>query len=114
MAYWNVGYKTPAFTKCFNRVALAEAMHRLSRLGLAAAAYRLKHGTLPTTPDELIPDFIPRFPADPFDGKPLRMKMDGPDLLFYSIGMDQKDDGGKKAEARNLFEGDIVFRLKGK
>ena len=105
---------TPAFIKCFSRVALAEAMHRLSRLGLAATAYRLRHGALPTTADALIPDFIPRIPTDPFDGKPIRMKMDGQDLLFYSIGPDEKDDGGKKAESRNLFEGDIVFRLKGK
>jgi hypothetical protein len=108
------GLMTPALIKCFTRVSEAEAMHRLSRLGLAATAYRLKHGKLPTTPDALIPDFIPRLPVDPFDGKPMRMKTDGPDLVFYSIGPDQKDDGGKKAETRNHYEGDLVFRLKGK
>src|SRR5262249_44529689 len=50
----------PALMKCFVRVADGEAMHRLSRLGLAATAYRLKHGKLPATLEALTPEFIPR------------------------------------------------------
>jgi hypothetical protein len=104
----------PALTKCFVSVAKGEAMHRLSRLGLAATAYRLKHGKLPASLEVLTPEFIPRIPTDPFDGKPMRMKIDGADLLIYSIGPDAKDDGGTVGPSLDGWNGDIVFRLKGK
>jgi hypothetical protein len=101
---------SPALGRCFMRVAMGEAVHRLSRLGLAATAYRLKHGKFPASLEAMTPEFMPRIPADPFDGKPMRMKMDGTDLLIYSIGFNLKDDGGNVPDS---FQDDIVFRLKG-
>jgi len=96
------------------RVAMGEAVHRLSRLGLAATAYRLRHGKLPAALEAMTPEFMPRIPADPFDGKAMRMKMDGTDLLIYSIGSDLKDDGGAENPDRSFqFQDDIVFRLRG-
>ncbi len=88
----------PAFEKLAARVASGEAYRRLSRLGLAATAYRLKHRSFPSSIDSLRAEFLPRIPLDPFDGKPMRMKMDGADLLIYSIGLNLKDDGGKVSE----------------
>lgn len=105
---------TPAMVRCSSFVAKGEAMHRLSRLGLAAAAYRLKHGKLPPTLDAMVPEFIPRIPTDPCDGKPMHMRMDGGNLHIYSIGLDLKDNGGKVPENPSQWDGaDIVFRLKG-
>jgi hypothetical protein len=105
---------TPALTKCFMTVAKGEALHRLTRVGIAATAYRLKNGKLPASLESLTPEFIPSIPVDPFDGKSMRMKVDGPDLLIYSIGVDGNDDGGSVPPRQDGLNGDIVFRLKGK
>jgi hypothetical protein len=104
----------PALTKLAANVASGEAYHRLSRLGLAATAYQLKHRSVPTSIDSLVPEFLSRIPLDPFDGKPMRMKKDGDDLLFYSIGLNLKDDGGKVSEHPDRTFDDIVFRLRSK
>jgi hypothetical protein len=106
---------TPGMIRCSSFVAKGEAMHRLSRLGLAAEAYRLKHGKLPHALDDLVPEFIPRIPIDPCDGKPMHLRMEGGDLHIYSVGLDLQDNGGKIPENPNQMDGvDIVFRLKGK
>jgi hypothetical protein len=107
---------SPATTLCFARVTLAETEHRLSRLGLAATGYRLKHGKFPASLEAMTPELMPRIPVDPYDGKPMRMKMDGADLLIYSVGANGKDDGGNVSDLsdRSLQADDIVFRLKGK
>ena len=49
---------------------------------------------------------------DPFDGQPLRMKRDGKDLLLYSIGANLRDDGG--SPGASPYEGDLVFRVRGR
>jgi hypothetical protein len=55
----------------------------------------LRHGQLPETLDELVPDFLPSVPIDPNGGKPLRYhpNSDGTYLL-YSVGENGVDDGG--------------------
>jgi hypothetical protein len=94
-------------------VANGEAYHRLSRLGLAATAYQLKYGPSPSSIDSLTPEFLPRTPLDPFDGKPMRMKTGKAELLFYSVGVDRRDDGGLPEDHERADAGrDIVFRLK--
>jgi hypothetical protein len=98
---------TPSLQRVSGIVAEGEACHRLSRLGLAAKAYELKYGSSPPSIDSLTPEFLPRIPLDPFDGKPMRMKTNKAELLFYSVGINGKDDGGDGGR-------DIVFRLKGK
>jgi hypothetical protein len=104
---------SPALDLCLMRVAMGEAVHRLSRLGLAATAYRLKHGKFPASLEAMCPELMPRIPVDPYDGKPMRMKTDGTDLLIYSIGANLKDDGGAE-DPRRSFQDDIVFRLRSK
>ena len=39
---------------------------------LAVERFRLKNGRLPDSLSELVPDFMPSIPTDPFDGKPIR------------------------------------------
>jgi hypothetical protein len=107
------GLVLPAVNKVADRAAQADATHRLAQAALAAEAYRAKTGKLPARLDDLAPDYLPRVRADPFDGKPLRFKRDGKDLVLYSVGPDGTDDGGAPwDEARR--RGDLVFRLRGR
>lgn len=96
-------------------LAEGEAYHRLSRLGLAGRAYELKYGSAPSSIDSLTPEFQPRTPLDPFDGKPMRMKAGKGEVLFYSVGYRRKDDGVVPEDPERATPGsDLVFRLKGK
>lgn len=61
---------------------------------LAALLYRRKTGTPPVQLQDLVPDYMPTVPLDPFDGGPLRYRADGQRFVVYSIGPDGADDGG--------------------
>ncbi|HET6250920.1 MAG TPA: hypothetical protein VFE47_24740 [Tepidisphaeraceae bacterium] len=81
---------------------------RQGRLGIALTKYRLQHGAYPKTLESLTPDFIASLPLDPFDGKPMRYRLENGDAIIYSIGKDLKDDGGNIADRPT----DDGFRLK--
>jgi hypothetical protein len=103
----------PATERVAAVAADGDAYRQLSRLALAAAAHRAKHGEFPAKLDELVPAYLPTSPRDPFDGWPLRLQRAGKNLVVYSIGRDLRDDGGAAMDpARH--EGDVVLRLGGK
>ena len=66
----------------------------------AIESYHRKHGSYPDSLAALTPGLLPSVPLDPFDGKPLRYLAAGHVKghegapVIYSIGMDEKDDGG--------------------
>ena len=66
---------------------------------------------LPARLEDLVPEFMPAVPVDPFDGKPMKMAaMPGGGIGIYSVGADFKDDGGKAWDDENR-TGDITFHL---
>jgi hypothetical protein len=73
---------------------------RGTALALAIRAFQMEHGALPNTLKELVPDYLPRVPDDPFSGKPFRYLPSGvPGLpagawAVYSFGGNCIDDGG--------------------
>jgi hypothetical protein len=75
-------------------VAEALAAERLSRLALAAAAYRARAGSLPLDLESLVPRDIAAIPIDPFDGKPLKAVPADGGLVLYSSGPDGEDGCG--------------------
>lgn len=83
----------------FARSVAGETQARLAVTALALRRHQLAHRQLPATLAELVPQFLPRVPDDPMDGKPLRYRArpDG-SFLLYSIGWDGKDDGGDATE----------------
>jgi len=101
----------PAVSAYPIKAAEGDARHRLALLAAAMTACRIKTGALPENLDKLTPGYIETTPADPFDGKPLRMirTKDGGATL-YSIGPDLKDDGGVVMDNQKR-TGDMVFRL---
>jgi hypothetical protein len=62
-------------------------------------SFRLARGKLPERLTELVPQFLPDVPIDPFDGKPLRYHHLAKGYVIYSIGIDGHDGGGKEKPA---------------
>lgn len=66
------------------------AVLRVTHVALAVAEFRARTGDVPASIEALVPTYLPAVPLDPWDGKPLRYAAG----KVWSIGMDQKDDGG--------------------
>jgi len=97
------------FRKRRRHVAGLEA----ARMALAALRHRAKHGGLPATLQDLVPDFVDSVPLDPFDGKPLRYRKTKDGFVIYAIGENAKDDGGKTESDPSTAERlDIGFRVR--
>jgi hypothetical protein len=102
------GLILPAVQKCVVAAARTDATHRLGQAAIAVETYRVKNGKFPERVDDLIPDYLPRVPTDPFNGQSLRLKHDGKDLVLYSVG--PGGIPGKETERHD----DIAFRLHGR
>ena len=63
---------------------------------VALKRFRIARERLPASLADLVPDYLPDVPVDPFDGKPLRYSAEK--RLIYSVGEDLKDSGGSEAE----------------
>ena len=50
-------------------------------------------------------------PADPYDGKPVRLAVVEGQPAVYSVGRDGKDDGGQKDSKFDVQPGDLIYRL---
>jgi len=87
-----------------NAVAKTLRMVAASRVVVSAVAlkrFQYRHGALPETLDQLVPDLLPSVPIDPYDGKPLRYHAIGDGTFFlYSVGPDGVDDGGMPADGK--------------
>ena len=58
---------------------------------LACQSYRAKHGNLPASLDELVPEFLDEVPRDPYDGEKLRWNAEKG--YFWTKGRDGDFDG---------------------
>ena len=83
-------------------------------VGLAVRAFELRTGRLPAKLDELVPNYLPAIPADPYDeDQPIRYRASGEDYVLYSIGPNRIDDDGvPRLSAPNGEEGDITSTLR--
>lgn len=70
------------------------AEHELGVISLALSAYRADRGEYPRTLDDLVPTYLAAVPLDPFTDKPMRYVPEGKSCRLYSVGPNQKDDGG--------------------
>ncbi len=75
--------------------ASLEALMETARIGLAARIYWAREKRLPAAVADLVPSVLPREPLDPFTGKPFVFRVDKDGLLVYSLGSNEKDDGGR-------------------
>jgi hypothetical protein len=65
-----------------------------ARIACRLERYHLAHLAYPASLDELAPAYGNDLPRDVMTGKPYRYKRQGDTYLLYSVGWNQKDDGG--------------------
>jgi hypothetical protein len=71
----------------------------------AIERYRMAHGRLPATLEDLVPAFLPSTPTDPLTGKPLCYNpSESSSYLIYGTGWDQTDNAGSSVSALNDFK----------
>jgi hypothetical protein len=89
----------PALGNAIVKEANGLAQVRSAQTALAVERFRLAHGRLPENLNELVPQFLPAVPVDPFDGQPLRYHHLTKGYVIYSVGQDGHDDGGREKAA---------------
>ena len=87
--------------------------------------YRLAHGEYPESLDALAPQFIAKVPHDIINGQPLHYRREvnapspsgygdaGGQFVLYSVGWNEKDDGGEVAFTKgwvDIYAGDWVWK----
>jgi len=118
-APWNIIYilATPDVVWATSKFAVAQvAFIDETRIACGLERYRLAHGVYPDSLEALVPGCIDEVPHDIMNGEPYhyRVRPDGT-FLLYSVGWNQKDDGGKVVFKKdeptnvNVKEGDWVW-----
>jgi hypothetical protein len=88
----------PNFTRAWQVTAHNQTMVNEAQIVCALERYRLAHGEYPGTLDALMPQFIEKLPHDIIGGAPLiYRRTDNEKFLLYSIGWNEKDDGGQES-----------------
>ena len=98
----------PSLKPFASRVSQENVEVTATQILAALKIYKMRHGKLPASLSELVPEFFPQLPMDDFDGKPFRYLPDK--RLIYSVGPDLEDSGGKVR--RNYTEDyDLPFKI---
>ena len=103
------------FGNVAEKFANARSSTDLARTGIALERYRLAHGEFPESLDAIAPYFMEKIPHDIINGQPLHYRRtDDGQFVLYSVGWDEKDDGGEVAfntdGTADLQNGDWVWR----
>src|SRR5262249_49754007 len=86
---------TPGLAKIVEALRRSDAQLRCARAAVAAERYRRAHGRWPESLQELVEaGLLKEVPADPYDGRPLRLARPGDGLVVYTVGPDLQDNGG--------------------
>jgi hypothetical protein len=76
-------------------VELARAEARAAAAGLGALRFKNDTGGWPSSLEALVPKYLEKVPADPFSEEALLYRAEGNGVMIYSVGENQKDDGGR-------------------
>ena len=116
MAWWEQAAERPGFggsaLDLLSRVrslvdsrASLETEFRGVILVVALERFRRAHSAYPETLDALVPETLEAAPEDPFSGRPFVYKRVGEDYVLYSVGRNQKDDGGVSVPQERPYRG---------
>jgi hypothetical protein len=86
------------------QVICAQVEQEMAVSAIALQRYRLQTGKFPADLAALVPKYLSALPRDGMDSKTLRyrLKPDG-GFVFYSVGLDGKDDGGDSTLATDKY-----------
>ncbi len=78
----------PSFERVGDLLASSVAHNRMAAVRLALRLFELEHGRAATSLKELVPDYLPAVPVDPWDpnGGPLKALLTEPHAYIYSTG----------------------------
>jgi hypothetical protein len=85
------------------------AQMHITRTGLAVLQEKKTQGAFPETLEKLKLKSL----DDPFSTEQLRYKPQGQGFILYSVGPDQKDNGGSPKEKKQKTDWDIVWAYTG-
>jgi hypothetical protein len=108
MRYTIASLAGSAIGAAIEAAARGVATNRAADAALACERYRLEHGSLPEKLEQLVPEFLPEEPIDPYTGEPLRYIVRDDEYLVYSVGSNGVDEGGLVADGNG---GDHPFRV---
>jgi hypothetical protein len=104
-----IGVAMPNFTKATQTTAHNQTLANEGQIACALESYHLANGEYPETLAALVPKRIAELPHDLIGGQPLHYRRtDDGKFLLYSVGWNEKDDGGKGSS--DLTKGDWVWR----
>jgi hypothetical protein len=89
------GRKAPWEESFLGACRRRRAENALLRIHLSAQLFTAERGREPVTFDELVPDYLPSLPLDPYTNQPLRCKTEAGKPIVYSVGWDGVDNGGQ-------------------
>jgi hypothetical protein len=108
-----VGLLLPGCYAAFGEEAGRQARIAGGQALIAVRRYVLAHGAPPADLETATREAgLAAVPIDPFSGQPMRYKILNGKPIVYSIGSDQKDDGGLVESFGPPIPGDMVFRVR--
>ncbi|MFZ2640036.1 MAG: hypothetical protein WA117_03535 [Verrucomicrobiia bacterium] len=96
------------------RSAQAQTTVDEAALACALERCRIANGRFPDSLTALVPGFIAKLPHDIITGEPLKYRRDGDGFVLYSVGWNEKDDGGVPAAKGDDSQGDWVWQCPAK
>jgi len=100
----------PALNNVTGRSARAQTATDQAALACALERYRLVHHQFPDKLEGLVPVFIERLPHDVITGKPfVYHRTEDGQFALYSVGWDERDDGGVAGKTLFAEKGDWVW-----
>ena len=104
---------SPNFVRAVQVAAGNQTLANEALIVCALERYRLARGEYPETLDALAPQFARKIPRDLIGGQPLKYRREKGEFVLYSVGWNQKDDGGvaslRKGGSVDLTKGDWVW-----
>lgn len=104
----------PAVQQAYNATWRIEATADVTRLGFAAEGYRMTHKEYPASLDLLADQFDGTLPLDPYTRSSYRYVKHADGFVVYSVGINQRDDGGLtygETNDANTDADDVRFRI---
>jgi len=91
------------------RLAQAQTLLNQGQIACALERYRLDHGGYPPELTALAPRYMATVPADVIRGEPLKYRLDQHGYILYSIGWNERDDGGLTNTTAGVASNDWVW-----
>lgn len=106
-----VAQSLPAVQQLFVAAARSEAEFDCTIAAIAFRRFQLAHGRSPASLAEMVPEFLPAVPRDPFSGGPMKFIVTDAVFAIYTVGPNRIDDRSLLTDPDPLHDYGIVAPL---